>query len=56
MLERMPVIERNSPDHRNGDSMGDVIKEVEVDKVKRREPPLPQPPANQVTFGRFQSM
>ncbi|XP_051944713.1 AP-1 complex subunit gamma-like 2 [Hippocampus zosterae] len=48
VLERMPVIERNSPGHRNGDSMGDVITEVEVDKVKRREPPLPQSPANQV--------
>uniref|UniRef100_A0A3Q3DJ58 AP-1 complex subunit gamma n=1 Tax=Hippocampus comes TaxID=109280 RepID=A0A3Q3DJ58_HIPCM len=48
VLERMPVIERNSPGHRNGDSMGDVIKEAEVDKVKRREPPLPQPPATQV--------
>ncbi|XP_077413296.1 AP-1 complex subunit gamma-like 2 isoform X2 [Vanacampus margaritifer] len=48
VLERMPVIERNSPGHTNGDSMGDVIKELEVDKGKQKEAPLSQLPANQV--------
>ncbi|XP_077470890.1 AP-1 complex subunit gamma-like 2 isoform X1 [Stigmatopora argus] len=48
VLERMPVIERNSPIHTNGDSMGDVIKEVEVDKLKLKADLLPQQPANQV--------
>ncbi|XP_037131594.1 AP-1 complex subunit gamma-like 2 [Syngnathus acus] len=48
VLERMPVIDRNSPGHTNGDSMGGVIKALEVDKVKQRETLLPQLPANQV--------
>ncbi|XP_057714156.1 AP-1 complex subunit gamma-like 2 [Corythoichthys intestinalis] len=48
VLERMPVIERNSPGHTNGDSIGDVIKEMEVDKVKLKPDLVPQQPANQV--------
>ncbi|XP_061549539.1 AP-1 complex subunit gamma-like 2 isoform X1 [Phycodurus eques] len=48
VLERMPVIERNSPGHTNGDSMGGVIREMEVGKVKPKEALLPQQPANQI--------
>ena len=48
MLERMPVIEKNSPDHTNGESAGESVKEIQPGKVKQGEPLLPQQPANQV--------
>ncbi|XP_067461146.1 AP-1 complex subunit gamma-like 2 isoform X2 [Thunnus thynnus] len=48
VLERMPVIEKNSPGHTNGESTGDTIKEIQPTKVKQEEPLLPQQPANQV--------
>nr|XP_057924370.1 AP-1 complex subunit gamma-like 2 [Doryrhamphus excisus]XP_057924371.1 AP-1 complex subunit gamma-like 2 [Doryrhamphus excisus] len=48
VLERMPVFEKNSPGHTDGESTGDGgVKEV--DRVKQREVSLPpQQPANQV--------
>ncbi|GAA6222387.1 AP-1 complex subunit gamma-1-like [Lates japonicus] len=48
VLERMPVIEKNSPGHTNGESAGEPMKEIQPPKVKQREPLLPQQPANQV--------
>ncbi|KAM9845124.1 AP-1 complex subunit gamma-like 2 [Aulostomus maculatus] len=48
VLERMPVIEKNSPGHTNGESAGDASKEVQGSKVQQGEPLLPQPPTNQV--------
>lgn len=48
VLERMPVIEKNSPGHTNGESTGEAIKEIKSAKVKQGEPVLPQQPANQV--------
>ncbi|KAM7378841.1 hypothetical protein PAMP_004436 [Pampus punctatissimus] len=48
VLERMPVIEKNSPGHTNGESTGDTVKEIQPTKVKQGEPLLPQQPANQV--------
>ncbi|KAK1879801.1 AP-1 complex subunit gamma-1 [Dissostichus eleginoides] len=46
VLERMPVIEKNSPGHTNGESMGEV-KENQASK-KPMEPKLLPQPANQV--------
>ncbi|XP_010788765.1 AP-1 complex subunit gamma-1-like, partial [Notothenia coriiceps] len=46
VLERMPVIEKNSPGHTNGESMGEV-KENQASK-KPTEPKLLPQPANQV--------
>uniref|UniRef100_A0A8C4HMF8 AP-1 complex subunit gamma n=1 Tax=Dicentrarchus labrax TaxID=13489 RepID=A0A8C4HMF8_DICLA len=48
VLERMPVIEKNSPGHTNGESTGEPIKDIQTLKVKQGEPLLPQQPANQV--------
>ncbi|XP_071347377.1 AP-1 complex subunit gamma-like 2 [Trachinotus anak] len=48
VLERMPVIEKNSPGHTNGESAGEAMKEIMPPKVKKGEPLLPQQPANQV--------
>lgn len=48
MLERMPVIEKNSPGHTNGESTGDTIKEIQPAKVKQGELLPPQQPASQV--------
>ncbi|XP_047445308.1 AP-1 complex subunit gamma-like 2 [Mugil cephalus] len=48
VLERMPVIEKNSPGHTNGESTGETVKEVKPAKVKQGEPVLPPQPANQV--------
>ncbi|XP_062284567.1 AP-1 complex subunit gamma-like 2 isoform X1 [Scomber scombrus] len=48
VLERMPVIEKNSPGHTNGESTGDTIKEIQPAKVKQGELLPPQQPANQV--------
>ncbi|KAM8727456.1 AP-1 complex subunit gamma-like 2 [Acanthopagrus schlegelii] len=48
VLERMPVIEKNTPGQTNGESTGEPIKEIQSVKVKQGEPLLPQPPANQV--------
>uniref|UniRef100_A0A3Q0R680 AP-1 complex subunit gamma n=1 Tax=Amphilophus citrinellus TaxID=61819 RepID=A0A3Q0R680_AMPCI len=45
VLERMPVIEKNSQGHTNGDSTGETIKENLAVKVKQAEP---QQAANQV--------
>lgn len=50
VLERMPVIEKNSPGHTNGESTGEAIKEIKSAKVKQGEPVLPQQPANQVHY------
>ncbi|XP_061791844.1 AP-1 complex subunit gamma-like 2 [Nerophis lumbriciformis] len=43
VLERMPLFEKNSPGHTNGDSAGDAVKEV-----KQREVSLPPQAPNQV--------
>ncbi|XP_053185722.1 AP-1 complex subunit gamma-like 2 [Scomber japonicus] len=48
VLERMPVIEKNSPGHTNGESTGDTIKEIQPAKVKQGELLPPQQPASQV--------
>ncbi|XP_039671161.1 AP-1 complex subunit gamma-like 2 [Perca fluviatilis] len=48
VLERMPVIEKNSPGHTNGESTGEAIKDIQPAKVKQGEPLLPPQPANQV--------
>ncbi|XP_030607578.1 AP-1 complex subunit gamma-like 2 [Archocentrus centrarchus] len=45
VLERMPVIEKNSQGHTNGDSTGETVKENLAVKVKQAEP---QQAANQV--------
>ncbi|KAM3850207.1 AP-1 complex subunit gamma-like 2 [Diretmus argenteus] len=46
VLERMPVIDKNSPGHTNGESAGATIKEIQPSKLK--PPALVQEPANQV--------
>ncbi|XP_030016128.1 AP-1 complex subunit gamma-like 2 [Sphaeramia orbicularis] len=48
VLERMPVIERNSPGHTNGESSGELVKEVQPVKVKEGDAAPTQQPANQV--------
>ncbi|XP_054870425.1 AP-1 complex subunit gamma-like 2 isoform X1 [Amphiprion ocellaris] len=48
VLERMPVIEKNSPGHTNGESTREAVKEVQPAKVKQAETLLPQQPASQV--------
>ncbi|CAN9503306.1 unnamed protein product [Ophioblennius macclurei] len=48
VLERMPVIEKNSPGHTNGESTGETVKEVQPVKVKQGEIQQPVQPANQV--------
>ncbi|KAG7227387.1 hypothetical protein INR49_000392 [Caranx melampygus] len=48
VLERMPVIEKNSPGHTNGESAGETVKEIQPAKVKQGEPLPPSQPANQV--------
>ncbi|XP_059200625.1 AP-1 complex subunit gamma-like 2 [Centropristis striata] len=48
VLERMPVIEKNSPGHTNGESTGETIKEILPAKIKQGETLLAQQPANQV--------
>ncbi|XP_061695177.1 AP-1 complex subunit gamma-like 2 isoform X2 [Syngnathoides biaculeatus] len=48
VLERMPVIERNSPGHSNGESIGDVKEEMKVGQVNSKEALLSQQPVNQV--------
>uniref|UniRef100_A0A665X2D1 AP-1 complex subunit gamma n=1 Tax=Echeneis naucrates TaxID=173247 RepID=A0A665X2D1_ECHNA len=50
VLERMPVIEKNSPGHTNGESAGEALKEVQPAKVKQGDSLLPQQPANQSDF------
>lgn len=50
VLERMPVIEKNSPGHTNGESTGEAVKDIQPPKVKQGEALLPQPPANQVRY------
>nr|XP_020460199.1 AP-1 complex subunit gamma-1-like [Monopterus albus] len=45
VLERMPVIERNSPGHTNGVSVGEAVKEIQPAEVKQG---LLQQNANQV--------
>ncbi|XP_028282937.1 AP-1 complex subunit gamma-like 2 isoform X2 [Parambassis ranga] len=45
VLERMPVIEKNSPGHTNGVSTGEPVKELKPVQVKQGEP---QHAANQV--------
>uniref|UniRef100_A0A8C7LJG5 AP-1 complex subunit gamma n=1 Tax=Oncorhynchus kisutch TaxID=8019 RepID=A0A8C7LJG5_ONCKI len=46
VLERMPVIDKSSPGHTNGESAGGSIKEMEPTK-RTQEVALPQEPANQ---------
>uniref|UniRef100_A0A8C7WG50 AP-1 complex subunit gamma n=1 Tax=Oncorhynchus mykiss TaxID=8022 RepID=A0A8C7WG50_ONCMY len=46
VLERMPVIDKSSPGHTNGESAGGSIKEMEPTK-RTQEVVLPQEPANQ---------
>ncbi|KAM9718716.1 AP-1 complex subunit gamma-like 2 isoform 1-T2 [Menidia menidia] len=48
VLERMPVIEKNSPGHTNGEAAGEPAKESQPARVKQGEAVLPQPPAGQV--------
>ncbi|KAF0047349.1 hypothetical protein F2P81_000982 [Scophthalmus maximus] len=48
VLERMPVIEKNSSGHTNGETAGDAVKEIQPAAVKQTGPLLPQQPANQV--------
>ncbi|XP_034411878.1 AP-1 complex subunit gamma-like 2 [Cyclopterus lumpus] len=49
VLERMPVIEKNSPGHTNGESTGEATKDTPTAKLKQGELLLPpQQPANQV--------
>ncbi|KAM4604866.1 AP-1 complex subunit gamma-like 2 isoform 2-T2 [Polymixia lowei] len=48
VLERMPVIDKNSPDHTNGETAGATIKEIEPTKLKQGEFMRVQEPANQV--------
>uniref|UniRef100_A0A3B5BND5 AP-1 complex subunit gamma n=1 Tax=Stegastes partitus TaxID=144197 RepID=A0A3B5BND5_9TELE len=48
VLERMPVIEKNSPGHTNGESTKEAVKEIQPAKVKQAETLLPQQPTNQV--------
>uniref|UniRef100_A0A672HSF2 AP-1 complex subunit gamma n=1 Tax=Salarias fasciatus TaxID=181472 RepID=A0A672HSF2_SALFA len=48
VLERMPVIEKNSPGHTNGESTGEAVKEVQPVRVKQGEPQQPAQPAGQV--------
>uniref|UniRef100_A0AAQ4PA35 AP-1 complex subunit gamma n=1 Tax=Gasterosteus aculeatus aculeatus TaxID=481459 RepID=A0AAQ4PA35_GASAC len=42
VLERMPVIEKNSPGHTNGESTGEAVKDVPTAKMKQGEPLLLQ--------------
>lgn len=49
VLERMPVIEKNSPGHTNGESTGEAVKEIQTAKLKQAEALLPPQPANQVS-------
>uniref|UniRef100_A0A668AZ20 Adaptor related protein complex 1 subunit gamma 2 n=1 Tax=Myripristis murdjan TaxID=586833 RepID=A0A668AZ20_9TELE len=51
VLERMPVIDKSSPDHSNGESGGGALKEVEPPKLKQGEAVTAQEPANQVHDG-----
>lgn len=44
----MPVIEKNSPGHTNGESTGDAFKDLQPAKIKQAEPLLTLQPANQV--------
>uniref|UniRef100_A0A672HRH1 AP-1 complex subunit gamma n=1 Tax=Salarias fasciatus TaxID=181472 RepID=A0A672HRH1_SALFA len=44
VLERMPVIEKNSPGHTNGESTGEAVKEVQPVRVKQGEPQQPAQP------------
>uniref|UniRef100_A0A673XPN4 AP-1 complex subunit gamma n=1 Tax=Salmo trutta TaxID=8032 RepID=A0A673XPN4_SALTR len=46
VLERMPVIDKSSPGHTNGESAGGSMKEMEPTK-RTQEVVLPQEPANQ---------
>lgn len=48
MLERMPVIEKTSSGHINGESAAKTVKEIQPAKLKQGEPLLLQQPANQV--------
>lgn len=48
MLERMPVMDKNSPGHTNGDVSGELIKESDVPKPKPAETAFPSESASQV--------
>lgn len=48
MLERMPVIDRNSPGHTNGESAGGTVKEIQPTKPEQGELKVALEPANQV--------
>uniref|UniRef100_A0A8C8J7P3 AP-1 complex subunit gamma n=1 Tax=Oncorhynchus tshawytscha TaxID=74940 RepID=A0A8C8J7P3_ONCTS len=48
VLERMPVIDKSSPGHTNGESAGGTIKELEPTKLTQ-EIVFPQEPSNQVS-------
>uniref|UniRef100_A0A673XPY9 AP-1 complex subunit gamma n=1 Tax=Salmo trutta TaxID=8032 RepID=A0A673XPY9_SALTR len=49
VLERMPVIDKSSPGHTNGESAGGSMKEMEPTK-RTQEVVLPQEPANQFSY------
>lgn len=48
VLERMPVIQKNSLGQTNGELSEEPIKESQPGKVKQEEMALPQQPAGQV--------
>ncbi|KAK9539384.1 hypothetical protein VZT92_004494 [Zoarces viviparus] len=49
VLERMPVIEKNSPGHTNGEFTGEAIRDIPTARIKQGELPLlPPQPASQV--------
>lgn len=52
VLERMPVIEKTSLGHINGELAEKTVKEIQPAKLKQGEPLLPLQPANQVTVTR----
>uniref|UniRef100_A0A3B4B743 GAE domain-containing protein n=1 Tax=Periophthalmus magnuspinnatus TaxID=409849 RepID=A0A3B4B743_9GOBI len=47
VLERMPIMEKNSTGQTNGETTGELVKEVQPVKVIQGQPPT-QPPASQV--------
>ncbi|KAJ0044298.1 hypothetical protein NL108_003337, partial [Boleophthalmus pectinirostris] len=47
VLERMPIMEKNSTGQTNGETTGEFVKEVQTVKVTQDQPPT-QPPPSQV--------
>uniref|UniRef100_A0A673XIN0 AP-1 complex subunit gamma n=1 Tax=Salmo trutta TaxID=8032 RepID=A0A673XIN0_SALTR len=55
VLERMPVIDKSSPGHTNGESAGGTIKELEPTKLTH-EIVFPQEPSNQAVCDLFKTL